>query len=87
LEAQSSASFSFCSFTIWPARSRSLPYQNGLIDSTSMSTACASMAASRLSISMKATAATSVRGRPSASKVGTCAAAVLAANSAPASGN
>ena len=28
------------------------PYQNGLIDSTSMSTACASIAASRLSISM-----------------------------------
>ena len=52
VEAQSSASFSFCSFTIWPARSRPLPYQNGLIDRTSMSTACASMAASRLSISI-----------------------------------
>ena len=40
-EAQSSASFSFWIFTICPARSRSWSYQNGLIDSTSMSTACA----------------------------------------------
>ena len=44
LTAQSSASFSFWIFTICAARSRSLPYQNGLIDSTSMSTACASIA-------------------------------------------
>jgi len=44
LEAQSSVSFSFCSFTICPARSRSLPYQKGLIDSTSMSTGLRSMA-------------------------------------------
>ena len=57
LLAQSSASFSFCILTIWPARSRSRPYQKGLIDSTSMSTAWASMASSRLSISMKASAA------------------------------
>ena len=34
-----------------------LPYQKGLIDSTSMSTACASIASSRLSISMKASSA------------------------------
>ena len=38
-EAQSSASLSFCTLTISAARSRSLRYQNGLIDSTSMSTA------------------------------------------------
>src|SRR5712692_7369352 len=56
-EAQSSASFSFWIFTIAAARSRSRLYQEGLIDSTSRSMACASMAASRLSISMNASAA------------------------------
>src|SRR5216683_2196010 len=62
LEAQSSASFSFWIFTIWVARSRSLPYQKGLIDSTSMSTACASIAFNRLSISMKASWASRTGG-------------------------
>src|SRR5690349_20715986 len=46
-EAHSCASFSFCSSTIFAARSRSARYQNGLIYSTSMSTAIASMALSR----------------------------------------
>src|ERR1700738_3672164 len=57
LEAQSSASFSFWILTTWPASSRSRLYQLGLIDSTSMSTACASMAASRLPISTTASSA------------------------------
>src|SRR5580658_2718079 len=52
--AQSSASFSFCSLTTLAARSRSAPYQNGLIDSTSISIAIASIALSRSSITMYA---------------------------------
>src|SRR4051812_36946808 len=52
-EAHSSASFSFCTRTISAARSRSLRYQNGLIDSTSMSTPCASIALRRSSSVMK----------------------------------
>src|SRR5882757_2401697 len=77
LDAQSSASFSFWILTIWPASSRSLPYQKGLIDSTSMSTACASITFSRLSISMKASSAPLTDG--------TCTAAASAPRSAPAS--
>src|SRR5579883_709605 len=57
LLAHNSASFSFWILTILAARSRSRPYQKGLIDSTSMSTACESIAARRLSTSMKASCA------------------------------
>ena len=70
LAAQSSASFSFCSLTIWPASSRSRRYQKGLIDSTSMSMACASIAFSRLSISMKASAAPLTGGSCTVAAVG-----------------
>ena len=77
LAAQSSASFSFCSLTIWPASSRSRPYQKGFMDSTSMSTACPSIAFSRLSISMKASAAPLTGG--------SCTAAASAPSNAPAS--
>src|SRR3954451_11072967 len=48
-DAQSSASFSFCTRMISAARSRSLRYQNGLIDSTSISTPCESIAFRRSS--------------------------------------
>ena len=56
-EAQSCANFSFWILTTWAARSRSRSYQLGLTDSTSMSTAWASIAASRLSISMTVSSA------------------------------
>src|SRR6476469_4170722 len=60
--AQSSASFSLLSSTILAAVSRSLPYQNGLIDSTSMSIAMASMPLRRVSIAMKCSCAPLVGG-------------------------
>src|SRR5882724_4740318 len=77
LVAQSSASFSFWIFTICAARSRSRSYQNGLTDSTSMSMACESIAASRFSISIKASGAPLTGGN--------CSLAASAPMSAPAS--
>ena len=52
-DAHNSASFSFWIFTTAAASSRSRPYQNGLIDSTSISIAIASISFRRCSIAMK----------------------------------
>src|ERR1700720_3159267 len=62
-EAHNSASFSFCTLTIAAAVSRSLRYQNGLMESTSMSMTWASMPLRRSSMTMKCSCAPLVCGK------------------------